>query len=46
MPYPYVLDRGDHSDALPADLARHFLPPLLSAIGYEVVDGLWTSEEG
>jgi AMP nucleosidase len=49
MPYPYVLDRGDelaHSDASPADLARHFPAPLLSAVGDEVVDGLWTSQEG
>jgi AMP nucleosidase len=49
MPYPYVLDHGDelaHSDASPAELARHFPAPLLSAVGDEVADGLWTSEEG
>jgi AMP nucleosidase len=49
IPYPYVLDRGDelaHSDASPADLARHFPTPLLSAVGDEVADGLWASEEG
>jgi AMP nucleosidase len=49
MPYPYVLDRGDelaHTDASPAELARHFPTPLLSAVGDEVADGLWTSEEG
>ena len=49
MPYPYVLDRGDelaHSDASPAELARHFPTPLLSAVGDEVADGLWTSEPG
>ena len=49
MPYPYVLDRGDElarSDASPAELARHFPTPLLSAVGDEVADGLWTSAEG
>jgi AMP nucleosidase len=49
MPYPYVLDRGDelaNSDASPADLARYFPTPLLSAVGDEVADGLWTSAEG
>jgi AMP nucleosidase len=49
IPYPYVLDRGDelaHSDTSPAELARHFPTPLLSAVGDEVADGLWTSEEG
>ena len=49
MPYPYVLDRGDelaHSGATPAELARHFPAPLLSAVGDEVADGLWTSGEG
>jgi AMP nucleosidase len=49
MPYPYVLDRGDEladSAVSPADLARHFPTPLLSAVGDEVADGLWTSEAG
>jgi AMP nucleosidase len=49
MPYPYVLERGDelaHSSASPAELARHFPTPLLSAVGDEVADGLWTSEQG
>ncbi len=49
MPYPYVLDRDDElarSDASPAELARHFPTPLLSAVGDEVADGLWTSAEG
>jgi AMP nucleosidase len=49
MPYPYVLDRGDelaHSEATPAELARHFPTPLLSAVGDEVADGLWTSAAG
>jgi AMP nucleosidase len=49
MPYPYVLDRGDElaqSAASPAELARHFPAPLLSAVGDEVADGLWTPEPG
>ncbi|HEX3575667.1 MAG TPA: AMP nucleosidase [Rhodopila sp.] len=49
MPYPYVLERGDEladSAASPADLARHFPTPLLSAVGDEVADGLWTSDPG
>ncbi len=49
MPYPYVLDRGDElaaSGASPAELARYFPTPLLSAVGDEVADGLWTSDEG
>ena len=49
MPYPYVLERGDElaqSNASPAELARHFPTPLLSAVGDEVPDGLWTFEEG
>ncbi len=49
MPYPYVLDRGDElaeSSASAADLARHFPTPLLSAVGDEVADGLWTSHPG
>jgi AMP nucleosidase len=49
MPYPYVLDRGDEladSVASPAELARYFPTPLLSAVGDEVADGLWTSTEG
>jgi AMP nucleosidase len=49
IPYPYVLDRGDElaqSDASPAELARHFPTPLLSAVGDEVADGLWTSADG
>jgi AMP nucleosidase len=44
MPYSYVLDRGDelaNGDASPAELARHFPTPLLSAVGDEVADGLW-----
>jgi AMP nucleosidase len=49
IPYPYVLDRGDElaqSAASPAELARHFPTPLLSAVGDEVADGLWASEPG
>jgi AMP nucleosidase len=49
MPYPYVLDRGDEladSDASPAELARHFPTPLLSAVGDEVADGQWIAEPG
>jgi AMP nucleosidase len=49
MPYPYVLDSGDelaNSDASPAELARYFPTPLLSAVGDEVADGLWTSADG
>jgi AMP nucleosidase len=49
MPYPYVLDRGDelaNSVASPAELARHFPTPVLSAVGDEVADGMWTFEEG
>jgi AMP nucleosidase len=49
MPYPYVLDRGDEladSNVSPADLARHFPTPLLSAVGDEVADGLWSFEAG
>jgi len=49
IPYPYVLDRGDelaHGNATPAELARHFPTPLLSAVGDEVADGQWTFEEG
>ncbi len=49
MPFPYVLDRGDEladSGASPAELARYFPTPLLSAVGDEVADGLWTTEAG
>jgi AMP nucleosidase len=49
MPYPYVMEPGDeraHSAASPAELARHFPAPLLSEVGDEVADGLWTSEAG
>ena len=48
MPYPYVFDRGDElagSNVSSAELARHFPTPLLSAVGDEVADGLWTYNE-
>ena len=49
IPYPYVLDGGDElavGDISPAELARHFPTPLLSAVGDEIADGLWTAPEG
>jgi AMP nucleosidase len=49
MPYHYVLDRDDeiaNGGISPAELARHFPTPQLSAVGDEVADGLWASEEG
>jgi AMP nucleosidase len=49
MPYPYVLDRGDelaNGVVSPAELARHFPTPVLSAVGDEVADGLWAFDEG
>ena len=49
MPFPYVLDSGDElaeSSVSPAELARYFPTPLLSAVGDEVADGLWTTEAG
>ena len=49
MPYPYVLEGGDElavGDVSPAELARHFPTPLLSAVGDEVADGLWHVADG
>jgi AMP nucleosidase len=49
MPYPYVLEGGDElavGDVSPAELARYFPTPLLSAVGDEVADGLWQAERG
>ncbi len=49
MPYPYVLDRGDelaNGVVSPAELARHFPTPVLSAVGDEVADGLWAFDDG
>ena len=47
IPYPYVVEPGAdlaRSGATPADLARHFPVPLLSAVGDEIADGLWEPE--
>jgi len=49
MPYPYALAQGDEllgGDASPAELARHFPTPILSAVGDEIADGLWVFEDG
>jgi AMP nucleosidase len=49
IPYPYVLDQGDElfqGQVTPGELARHFPAPILSAVGDEVADGLWTQPEG
>ncbi len=48
MPYPYVVEPGaDLASAgvTPAELARHFPVPLLSAVGDEIADGLWQVDE-
>ena len=49
MPYPYVLEAGDdlfQGRTSPGDLARHFPTPMLSAVGDEIADGLWTVADG
>lgn len=49
IPYPYVLDSGDElgrDNVSAAELARHFPAPLLSAVGDEIADGLWTPPKG
>jgi AMP nucleosidase len=49
IPYPYVLDKGDElgrDNVTAADLARHFPAPVLSAVGDEIADGLWTPPKG
>ena len=49
IPYPYVLDSGDElfqGQVTPGELARHFPTPILSAVGDEVADGMWTTPEG
>ncbi len=49
MPYPYVLETTDdlfQGRVSPDDLARYFPAPMLSAVGDEVADGLWTAPEG
>ncbi len=46
IPYPYVLEGGDElfqGEISPGDLARHFPVPMLSAVGDEIADGLWTA---
>jgi AMP nucleosidase len=46
MPYPYVLEGGDElfrGETSPGELARHFPVPMLSAVGDEIADGLWTA---
>ena len=47
MPYPYVLEGSDElfqGEISPGDLARFFPVPMLSAVGDEIADGLWTPE--
>ena len=49
IPYPYVLESGDElfqDQVTPGELARHFPTPILSAVGDEVADGLWSAPEG
>jgi AMP nucleosidase len=49
MPYPYVLDGGDElfqGEISPGDLARFFPVPMLSEVGDEIADGLWTAPPG
>jgi AMP nucleosidase len=49
IPYPYVLDKGDElgrDNVSAAELARHFPAPVLSAVGDEIADGLWTPPKG
>ena len=49
IPYPYVVEPGAdlaRSGRTSADLARHFPTPLLSAVGDEIADGLWTQDGG
>lgn len=48
IPYPYVIDRGDElgrSGVSPAELARFFPVPRLSAVGDEVADGTYLLQE-
>ncbi len=47
IPYPYVFERGDElgrGATTAADLARHFPTPLLAAVGDEIADGTWVTE--
>jgi AMP nucleosidase len=49
IPYPYVLERADElarGTVSPADLARHFPTPQLSAVGDEIADGQWDVPAG
>jgi len=48
IPYPYVLDgvEAAGSELVPAEIARHFPTPMLSAIGDEVADGGWLFRDG
>jgi len=49
MPYPYVLEGGDElfqGEISPGDLARFFPVPMLSEVGDEIADGLWTAPPG
>ncbi len=45
IPYPYVIEAGAGlAGVTPADLARYFPTPLLSAVGDEIADGLWEAD--
>ncbi len=48
IPYPYVLDGTEAAggEVAPAEIARHFPIPMLSAIGDEVADGTWEFRDG
>jgi AMP nucleosidase len=49
LPFPYVLDGGNEfgqGEIAPGELARHFPTPMLSAVGDEIADGLWTAPDG
>ena len=48
IPYPYVVEPGAdlaRSGRSSADLARFFPTPLLSAVGDEIADGLWSGPD-
>jgi AMP nucleosidase len=48
IPYPYVFERGDElarGAISAADLARHFPTPLLAAVGDEIADGTWVTDD-
>jgi AMP nucleosidase len=49
IPYPYVFERGDElgrGSATPAELARFFPTPQLSAVGDEIADGTFDLRVG